>query len=157
MPPSPRTYGGGRLNLMTSDRESPPSAAPGATPEEIVTKLERQRVRAYVERDVATLDRVLPNNFVFTRSIGRAFSKSQLLEALESGELVLDEYDRNVRKVTIANNTAVAVGHDRVRGRYQGRDISGTYHFSSIYVEQGGEWQVAAAHAYLLDEDPAQP
>ena len=142
---------------MTSDRDQPRSDAGGGTVEEIVIRLERQRVRAYVERDLATLDRVLPGNFVFTRSLGRAFSKSQLLEALESGELVLDEYERNVQKVTVANNTAVAVGHDRVRGSYQGRDIGGTYHFSSIYVEQEGQWQVAAAHAYLLDEDPAQP
>lgn len=142
---------------MTSDREPARADAPVRTVEEIVTRLEWQRVRAYVERDLETLDRVLPYDFLFTRTLGRAFNKQQLMEALASGELALDSYERNVHKVTVVNNTAVAVGHDRVRGRYKGRDISGTYNFSSIYVGREGEWQVAAAHAYRLDDDPAKP
>jgi hypothetical protein len=143
---------------MTPDRETPRADATARTVEEIVTGLERERVRAYVARDLGTLGRVLPYDFLFTRSLGRAFNKLQLMEALASGELAFDTYERNVRKVTVVNNTAVAVGHDRVRGRYRGRDISGTYHFSSIYVGRGGEWQVAAAHAYRLDDaDTAKP
>ena len=122
-----------------------------------MARLERERVRAYVERDLATLDRVLPTDFVFTRSLGRAFNKRQLMEALASGELALDTYQRTVRKVTVVNNTAHAIGDDLVRGSYQGRDISGTYHFSSIYVEHEGGWQVAAAHAYRLDDDDPAP
>lgn len=114
-------------------------------------------MRAYVERDPATLDRVLPNDFLFTRTLGRAFDKRRLLGALAYGELSLDSYERNVRRVTVVNNTAVAVGHDRVRGRYRCRDISGTYHFSSIYVGSGGGWRVAAAHAYRLDGAPRGP
>ena len=121
-----------------------------------MARLERQRVRAYVERDLATLDRVLPPDFLFTRSLGRAFNKRQLMESLATGELALTEYERTVRKVTVIHNTAHAIGYDRVRGSYQGRDISGTYHFSSIYVEHAGGWQVAVAHAYRIDDDPAQ-
>ena len=138
---------------MTSDRDQPPPD--GGTVEEIVISLERQRVRAYVECDLATLDRVLPPNFMFTRSLDRAFNKAQLMEALASGELALEEYERDVRKVTVVHNTAHAVGYDRIRGRYKGRDISGTFHFSSIYVEQEGDWQVVAAHAYPLGDEPA--
>jgi hypothetical protein len=138
---------------MTSNGQARQADASGGTPEEIVTRMERERTRAYAERDLATLDRLLPPDFLFTRSLGRTFSKSELLGALESGELTLEEYDRRVRKVTVVNNTAHAIGHDLIRGSYQGRDISGTYHFSSIYVEQNGEWQVVATHAYLLDEE----
>ncbi|HEY9283490.1 MAG TPA: nuclear transport factor 2 family protein [Pyrinomonadaceae bacterium] len=140
---------------MTSDREAARGDAPGGTDEEAVSRLERERVRAYVERDLATLDRVLPRDFQFTRSLGRAFDKAQLIEALASGELALEAYERRVRKVTVVNNTAHAIGHDLVRGRYKGRDIGGSYHFSSIYVQQEGGWQVVAAHAYRLDDDDA--
>ena len=138
---------------MNTDRDAHTRDAAGATDEEIVTRLERQRVRAYVERDLATLDRILPADFLFTRSLNRAFNKAELMSAIASGELALEEYERNVRKVTVVNNTAHAIGHDRVRGRYKGRDISGDYHFNSIYVEQEGGWQVVAAHAYRLDDD----
>ena len=142
---------------MTSDREQQRPDAGGGTVEEIITRMERQRVRAYVDRDLATLDRVLPRDFMFTRSLDRALNKAQLMEALASGDLVLEEYERDVRKVTVVNNTASAVGHDRIRGRYKGRDIGGSFHFSSVYVEQEGEWRVVAAHAYRLEDDPAQP
>lgn len=141
---------------MTSDREAPRPDDAGPTAEGIVARPERQRVRAYVERDLATLDRLLPTDFVFTRSLGRAFNKRQPVGALSSGELTLSGYERKVRKLTVVNNTAVAVGHDRARGSYQGRDIGGDYHFGSIYVENAGGWRVAVAHAYRLDNDPAQ-
>jgi Domain of unknown function (DUF4440) len=142
---------------MDSEREAPRADATAGTAEETVARLERQRARAYVERDVATLDRILPPDFVFTRSLGRALSKDELLVALASGELALEVYERHVRKVTVINNTAHAIGHDRVRGSYKGADISGTYHFSSVYVEQGGEWRVVAAHAYRLDDEDGDP
>ena len=128
----------------------PGHAAPHETVESMITHLERERVQAYVRRDLAALEQRLPYDFLFTRTLGRAFNKPQLLEVLTSGELVFASYTRYVRQVSVHVNRAVATGHDEVTGRYQGRDISGRYAFSSLYVERDGLWEVVSAHAYRL-------
>jgi hypothetical protein len=132
------------------------NAAPHDTVESMIAHIERERVHAYVQRDVATLERRLPYDFLFTRTLGRAFNKPQLIEVLTSGELMFESYERHVAQVSVHMNMAVARGHDEVTGQYKGRDISGRYEFSSIYIERDGLWEVVSAHAYRIEPKPAQ-
>ena len=132
------------------------NAAPHETVEAMIAHIERERVHAYVQRDIVTLERRLPYDLLFTRTLGRAFNKPQLIEALTSGELVFEFYERHVAQVNVHMNMAVARGHDEIKGRYKGRDISGRYHFSSTYVERDGLWEVVSAHAYRIESDPVQ-
>ena len=115
-----------------------------------IKELERQRCDAYLRRDVAALDRLLPEHFTFTRPSGIVLGKAQLLQAIASGELSYESFDRQYDEVSVYLNTSSAIGQDTVRGQYQGRDISGQYRFSNMYVERGGRWVVVATHASRL-------
>lgn len=121
-----------------------------AVAQEIVG-LERQRCDAYVTRDVAVLARLLPEHFTFTRPSGIVLDRAQLLRAIESGELTFESFDRQVDDVNAYLNTAVAIGRDTVKGQYQGRDISGHYRFSNMYVQRDDRWEVVATHASQLE------
>ena len=112
--------------------------------------LERQRCEAYVRRDLKALDELLPEHFTFTRPSGVVLNKAQLLAALSAGDMIFESFDRQYDDVNVYLNTAVAIGRDTVRAHYQGRDISGQYRFSNMYVERGGRWAVVATHASRL-------
>jgi hypothetical protein len=129
------------------------NAVPHNTVEQMIAHLEWEGVQAYVQRDIATLERRLPYDFLFTRTLEKAFNKPQLIEVLTSGELTFESYERHVTNVSVYANTAVATGHDNVKGQYKGRDISGRYHFNSIYVEREGLWEVISAHAYRIESE----
>ena len=120
------------------------------TAQEII-RLERERVEAYTKRDIATLERLLPESFIFTRSVG-SFSKSELLHIIESGELTFESFDRQYDAVKVYLNTGVAVGQDRVAGRYKEEDFSGLFRFSNMYVWHEGRWQVVATHSTRIGQ-----
>ena len=138
----------------TSDAQTVRPAGQGSLDSTIARKvrqIEHQRTEAYINRDIATLKRILPDYFVFTRSLGLVFNKNQLLAALESGELVFEHIDRHIEEVNVHLNSAVALGRDVTKGRYLERDISGSYRFSNMYVErEPGIWVVVATHGSLI-------
>jgi hypothetical protein len=122
-----------------------------------IIELERQRCAAYINRDLATLNRLLPEYFTFTRPGGLVLTKPQLLTAIEQGELLFKSIDRQYDSVSIYRNTAAATARDTVRGSYQGQDFSGQYHWRATYVQRGKGWEVAVTHSSrLTGELPAR-
>ena len=120
-------------------------AADEAATEEI-TRLELARAEAYLRRDVAALERLLPEHFTFNRSIG-SFGKRELLALIESGELMFESLERRVESVKVYLATAVAFGKDEVKVRYKGEDIGGRYRFSNTYVWDGARWVIVVTHS----------
>jgi hypothetical protein len=115
-----------------------------------IIELERQRCAAYISRDVTTLNRLLPEYFMFTRPGGRVLTKVQLLAAIAQVALLFENIDRQYDNVSVYQNTAAASGRDTVRGSYEGQNISGRYHFRTTYVQRGTGWEVVATHSSQL-------
>lgn len=115
-----------------------------------IMRLEQQRADAYRARDAATLERLLPDNFVFTRSIG-VLHKQELLRMIGSGELTFEGFERSVDEVKVYLNTALVLGRDRIIGQYQGEDFSGHFRFTNTYVCTQGRWRVVASHASRIE------
>lgn len=122
-----------------------------------ISQQEQQRVEAYLKRDIAVLDRLLPEDFTFTSSLGFYFEKTELLDAVESGGLVFESFDRHIENIGVHLNTAVATGHDIAKGKYQGREFDGRFRFSNNYVERDGRWQIMVTHVTrLTEQEPSE-
>ena len=115
--------------------------------EQEIKRIERERTEAYLRRDVVALDRTLPDNFAFTRSIGIALNKAQMLQAIKDGDLVFESINREVENLLIYPNAVVARGNQTVKGLYKGQDIGGQYHFNNIYLKQQDRWVIISADA----------
>ena len=129
--------------------------APGRDSESHITeeilRLERERVEAYANRDVAALEQLLPDSFTFTRAVG-SFSKRELIAMFESGEITFESSDRQYDAIKTYGNSALAAGRDMVKGRLRDKDFSGQFRFSNMYVCQDGHWQVVATHATKVSD-----
>ena len=128
-------------------------STPAQSQEEVVREIveqERQRIAAHAARDVAALDRLLPEHFTFTRPGGVVLTKAQLLRLIGAGELVYERIDRRYDYVSAHLNTAVVIARDTVVGSYRGDDLSGRYRTCSMYLRAGGGWQVAVTHTHRL-------
>ncbi len=134
-----------------ADEPEAGAAAAQAETRAAIIDLERRRCEAYLARDIAALERMLPDHFTFTRPSGIVLTKPQLLQAVAAGELAFNSFDRQYDDVNVHLNTAVAIGRDTVAGQYQGRDIGGRYRFSNMYVQRDGRWQVVATHASKIE------
>jgi ketosteroid isomerase-like protein len=119
-------------------------AADDKTAEE-VKKLERVWAKAYVKRDVAFLEKHVPDDFTFTHADGSTTDKKAELGAVKSGVIALTELKIGKMKARVYGDTVVLTGHSIVKGKVGGKDVDGDYAFTDVWVKRDGRWQMVAA------------
>jgi ketosteroid isomerase-like protein len=132
------------------------SAAPSS--EDVVatiTTLERDWVAAIVKKDVPVLERLLADDFNGTSPTAHTFTKKQAIADLTSGEYVVDAMDLDEITVNVYGDTAVSFTSQEETSKYFGNDTSGHYHFTDVWIRNGGQWRVVASHGSRYDKPHA--
>jgi ketosteroid isomerase-like protein len=109
--------------------------------------LEQQWGDALVKADLAFLDQILAEDYIFTSPVGEVLTKAQMLAELKSGEDVVSSIVNHDMKVRVYGNAAVVTGHSTYQETVQGNDISGEYRWTDTWIKKGGSWQCVADHA----------
>jgi len=53
-------------------------------------------------------------------------------------------------KVHVYGDTAIVTGLNTTKGTFKGKDTSGAYRFTDVFVKRDGRWQVVATRASLV-------
>ncbi len=114
--------------------------------EQKLRQMNEEWVKAFVERDAATLDRIMADDFFFTYPL-EGDDKEQFIGDLVSGDLTAEFMNRDKVTVRVFGSTAVLTCRDTARWSYKGREISGQYKTVHIYSERDGRWQLVAVQA----------
>jgi len=114
--------------------------------QELIT-LEQQWGDALVKPDLAFLDRILAEDYLFTSPEGEVLTKAQMVAGLKSGEDVVSSVVNLDMKVRVYEDAAVVTGHSIYRETIKGKDISGEYRWTDTWIKKGGRWQCVADHA----------
>lgn len=103
--------------------------------------LKHEWLRALVERDRATLDGILADDFVDSNWKGELRTKRQVLEGLGTTR----PYSQHLRdiKIQLYGSMAVAQGSNEIRGK-DGR-IAMRIRFTDVLLYRHGNWQAVAA------------
>lgn len=123
--------------------------APAQNDQEIETTivgLEQEWVSAIVDKDTATIDRLMADNFVGTSPTGAYYMKDQVLDDLRSGRLDVTSMSLDESSANIFGDTAVAFTSQNEVSTYAGEDTSGHYHYTDVWLRRNGQWQVVASH-----------
>jgi len=107
-----------------------------------VRQLEQERFAAYVQGDVATLDRIFSDDLVYFHSNGLSDPKSGVLQSFASGELKISRFEAEDLQVREIGNVMVATGLVHVELVNKGNPAKFDIRFSAIYVNQGGQWRL---------------
>ena len=104
---------------------------------------------AEVAGDTGTLDAITTDDFTLVGPFGFVLDKAAWLDRYRSGRFAttaLDWHDVSVRQY---GDTAVTVGTQTQQAAYEGRANDGDFRISHVFVRQGDEWRLAAAHLSL--------
>ncbi len=115
------------------------------SPEEHVVQLERAWFDAYLKRDVATLDRILADDYTFIAPNGQVVTKSAGWSRL--GRLHYDRLEVDDIHVRLYGDTAVLTARVQVEGRLGDEDLSGAYRHTRVYARQNGSWRAVAGQS----------
>jgi ketosteroid isomerase-like protein len=137
-----------RLYLSLLKEWGDKTSAERVSAEQELIKLENGWNDATVKHDWAFFDQILADDYTGTDFDGNIGTKPQFLESLKSGESVMTSSITNNMKVRIYGDAAVVTGRTTtVNEQYKGKDISGQYQWTDMWVKDYlGHWRCVAEH-----------
>lgn len=115
-----------------------------AATEHVIKKLEGDWAVALVERDEAALDRIVSPDWVLTDPMGGLMTRAQAEADLKTGILKFELIKFDELKVRVYGDAAIVYGLDTENSQYKGRDMSGQYRFTDVFVKRDGRWQAVS-------------
>ncbi|HEX9108110.1 MAG TPA: nuclear transport factor 2 family protein [Longimicrobiales bacterium] len=125
-------------------------AAPAAPAEEEIRAIEEQRNQAILHGDAAALDRMTSDDYTFITIRGELRTKADILQGFKSGSFHYDSRTISDLKIRTYGNSAVVTGRAIQQGSENGKDYSGDYWFTRVYVKQQGRWITVALQTTLI-------
>lgn len=108
-----------------------------------VETLEEQLRVAEVAGDVATLDRLLSDDFVGISMSGELNTKSQQLDRMRTRALVLTRLQLDDVKVKLLGQVAVVTGRAQAQGTSDGVALNGKFRYTRVYLHlPSGAWKI---------------
>jgi uncharacterized protein (TIGR02246 family) len=115
--------------------------------EQELVAVENAWAAAAVKADGAALEKIYADEYLFTDEEGLVWNKSQDIANVTTGVYKPTSYKFDDMKVRIYGDTAVVTGRNMVQATYKGKDISGPYRFTDVFVKRDGRWQCVATQA----------
>lgn len=116
--------------------------------EKRVAGLERERMRAMVDVDIAMLETIMDSSMIYTHSTGLAQSRQQLLDALSSGEVDYVAFDTTEAVYRAYGNTVVVTGKQTIQLNVSGKALAASNRFTVVYVAADANGSTAQMVAY---------
>jgi ketosteroid isomerase-like protein len=107
-----------------------------------IQTLERERFMAYVQSDVAALNRIFADDMVYIHSNGLPDTKAAVVQSFASGDLKISRFDAEEIKVRQIGDVMVAVGLVHVDLVNKGTAAKFDLRYTAIYVIQVGQWRL---------------
>ncbi|HMF56596.1 MAG TPA: nuclear transport factor 2 family protein [Pyrinomonadaceae bacterium] len=112
--------------------------------EQQILQLENEYIEANLQRDTATLDRILADDFTI-HTYCRVVSKRQRLALLQNPDFAFNSISTNNVQVEINGDSATVTGDAVLQQSYQGEvSESPRYRFIRRYEKRQGTWQIVS-------------
>jgi len=118
-----------------------------------VLQSERDACKAFLDADMAALERVLTSDFTLTLSNGDVETRADEINELRSGKVhydVFENYDMLAR--LYGNDMAIVLGKTRVKGTADGKPFDRIVQFTDTLIKRDGRWQLAAGHVSRIEK-----
>ena len=123
------------------------SKSGGASVEQSLLQMERDWAKAGQTKDAAAIDRILADDWIGQGFDGKAWTKAQSLADLKSAGSSLQSIELTDMKVRVYGNAAVVTGGDTEKSTSEGKDSSGKYVWTDVFVNRNGKWQAVASES----------
>jgi ketosteroid isomerase-like protein len=119
---------------------------------QMVIELDKKRMTAMAQKDLATLSRLLSDDLIYTHSSARLDTKQSLIGNMESGSTVYTAVEPSDVKAQDLGDAVVLTGSCRISVMSQGRPNSFSVRFTDVYANKGGQWQMVTWQSTRLPE-----
>jgi ketosteroid isomerase-like protein len=123
-----------------------------------VEQLEQTWRTAQLNGDVATMDKLLSDDYVGISMTGQVVTKMQQLDRMRNRELVLTKIVLDDLKVKLIGTTAIVTCLADIEGTNEGATVHGTYRYTRVYTRlPSGAWKITNFEATRVGPPPPPP
>lgn len=108
--------------------------------EKQITALEAAVSKAFVDKDVKTLDAALANDWTGQNDAPKIMTKADLIKAIKSGDITAASMTNSPLVIRVVGTIAIVQGGDTEKSTFKGKDTSGAYSWTDILENRGGKW-----------------
>ena len=132
------------LSFVLGQSATAEQPANSTSEQEVRQMIEKYRT-AILQRDIAILEKIWADDYVFVNAAGDVLTKTERLANIKSGATTLDsiKQEENVT-VRVYQNSAVTTSRVTLKGQYSGQPISGDYRSTLVWVKGPGGWQLVS-------------
>lgn len=139
-------------SLAQGQTPSKEQKSQGGNDEKTITQMEQDWAVALVKRDMTVIDRLEAPEYMFSAPDGSLSTKAEANAEIKTGAMVIESFKIDDLKVRIIGDTAVAYGLETEKSTYKGKDSSGQYRFTDVFVKRNGVWQAVATHVSKVEK-----
>jgi len=115
-----------------------------ANAEQFLKVAEHQWAEAFKNRDKESLNLTLDVRFVFTDDNGQVFSKAEYIDAAMQA-IKVESYSLDEMTVRVFGDTGVVTGSWTGKMTIDGKDASGAFRYTDMFVKRLGRWRAIAS------------
>ena len=119
---------------------------------EMIIALDRKRMTAMAEKDIATLNDVIADDLVYTHSSARLDTKASLIGNMQSGSTVYTSVVPSDVKAQDLGDAVVLTGACRISVNSGGNAMNFGVRFTDVYARRGGSWQMVTWQSTRLPD-----
>ena len=123
-----------------------PTQLPLGQEELALLQLERDWAEAIVKKDTAALDKMLATEFQ-ANYVGFVGNKKQFLSVLKSDTSKTESAVNSEMKAIVFGDRAIVNGLSTEKSSMAGKDTSGQYRWTDVFVKRDGRWQCVTGYA----------
>jgi ketosteroid isomerase-like protein len=123
-----------------------------------IEDLELQWRAATLAADVATMDRLLSDDYVGISWNGQVNTKAMQLDRTRTRTFALTRMDLSDSKVKIVGNVAIVTARAELEGTNDGTDMKGTFRYTRVYQKlPSGLWKITNFEATRVPDPSEHP
>ena len=118
---------------------------------EALKQLEHEWVDAQKAVDIDKLGQIIADDWAGLGADGAKSTKKQFLENVKSGASKVESIELGPMDVKMIGTTvAVVQGTDTEKSSMKGKDTSGKWAWSDVFVKRNGKWQAVRSQAAMI-------
>ena len=119
---------------------------------QMIIDLDKKRMTAMAQKDIATLSEILSDDLVYTHSTARLDTKASLIGNMESGKTVYSAVVPSDVKAQDCGDTVVLTGSCRISVNSGANAMNFGVRFTDVYANKGGRWQMVTWQSTRLPD-----
>jgi ketosteroid isomerase-like protein len=109
--------------------------------------VDKRMQRAFVDKDIAALEKIFTDDYVLVVSSGEERTKAQILKEVASSDTRWEVNESSGWKVRVHGDLAIVVATLHQKGTDHGKPFDSNVKFSDTYLRDHGVWRNVHAHA----------